>query len=183
MSSLRHVDSSLSGDYSRPGNSSCVERIGGGRDTHLYKTSRFSLDRLGNQVSEVRFGEWNHQGKHLCRLFARVPLGGVLHPLLWDDAGNGLGFWWNGVGWISLVWTASPSNELRPSMSLWGQTFGDGLVVGWTSFWRGSLFSTEPMTSVPRLGGPIEADVGVTWPSVTTIGDPPLVVVGVKSFF
>ncbi len=48
---------SLPGDDSRPGKSSCVDRIGGGRDTHSNKTSLFGLDRSGDQVSEARSGE------------------------------------------------------------------------------------------------------------------------------
>ncbi len=54
MSSLRHVDFCISGDDYRPVR---VERIGGGRDTHLYKTSRFGQDRSGIQVSEARSGK------------------------------------------------------------------------------------------------------------------------------
>ncbi len=57
MSSLRHVGFSISVNDSRPGHRSYVERIGGGRDAHLYKASRFGQDRSGIQVSEARSGK------------------------------------------------------------------------------------------------------------------------------
>ncbi len=57
MSSLRHGDFNISGDDSRPWNSSCVERIDGGRDTHLYKTSRFGQGHSGNQMFKTCSGE------------------------------------------------------------------------------------------------------------------------------
>ncbi len=43
-SSLRHVDFGLSMSAARPGNRSCVERIDGGQDTHLYKISNLGYD-------------------------------------------------------------------------------------------------------------------------------------------
>ncbi len=57
MPSLHDANFSLSRDDSRPRNSSCVERISGGRKTHLYRTSGFGEDCSGDQVSQTRSGE------------------------------------------------------------------------------------------------------------------------------
>ncbi len=56
MPSLHHADLCLSRADTRPGNSLCAEEIGGGRDTHLYTTSRFGQDWSEDQVSELRSG-------------------------------------------------------------------------------------------------------------------------------
>ncbi len=44
----------------------------------------------------------------------------------------------------------------------------------------GWLFSAGSRTSVHRLGGTIQGDVGEIWPSVSTTGDPCSVAVGGK---
>ncbi len=75
MSSFCHADFSLSGDDSRPGHSSYVERIGGGRDTHLYKTRAIRYlrrDLVSRIVKDSTL--WEMGGS----IFERVVLGAVI---------------------------------------------------------------------------------------------------------